>query len=165
MIVSASALSYESPLRADRVDGAGLGEPLGVANREILHAPVRVMDQFVEALAASGAGPDRLLQRVEGEVGAQRAGGLPADDHPRVDVGDERDVDEPRPGADVGQVGDPEPVRGAGDEAAIDEIPRPVGLIAGDRRELRLAAHDTTQPQLAHQPGDACSGRPGRLRG
>jgi aryl-alcohol dehydrogenase-like predicted oxidoreductase len=32
---------------------------------------------------------------VEGKVRAQRAGGLPADDHPRVDVGDERDIDEP----------------------------------------------------------------------
>src|SRR5690349_9828817 len=106
------------------------------------------MDQLVEPLPACGASPDRLLQGVEGEVGAQRAGCLPADDHPRVDVGDEGDVDEPRPGADVGQVGNPEAVRGAGAEAAIDEIPRPVGLYPWDRRELRLAAHDATEPEL-----------------
>ena len=40
-------------LRADRVDRAGLGEAFGVANREILHAPVGVVDQLVEAVAAS----------------------------------------------------------------------------------------------------------------
>ena len=44
----------------------------------------QMMDEFVEAVAAFGAGPDRLLERVECEVGAQRPRGLPADDHPRV---------------------------------------------------------------------------------
>ena len=62
-----------------RVDGACFGEAFGVADREILHAPVGVMDQLVEPLPAAGARPDRLLKRVQGEVGAERPGGLPAD--------------------------------------------------------------------------------------
>src|SRR5471032_282468 len=98
-----------------------------------------MMDELVEALACAGAGPDRLLERVESEIRAQRAGGLPADDHPRVDVDDERDVDESRPGAYIGQVGYPQPVGSAGDEPAIDEIPWPIGFAAGDRRVLGLA--------------------------
>src|SRR3954471_10905500 len=108
------------------------------------------MNELVEPVPARGAGPDRLLERVQGEIGAQRPGGLPADDHPRVDVGDEGDIDEPRPGADVGQVGYPQPVRRAGAEAAIDEIPRSVGRVSRNRRELRLAAYDAAQPELAH---------------
>src|SRR5205823_2532664 len=86
--------------------------------------------------------------------------GLPADDHPRVGVRDEGDVDEPRPGADVRQVSDPKPVRRAGTEAAIDEIPWPIGLILRNRRELRLAPNDATEPELAHQAGDGATGDP-----
>ena len=51
-------------LRPDRVHRTGLGEPLGVANRDVLNAPVGVMYQLVETLASVGTRPDRLLQRV-----------------------------------------------------------------------------------------------------
>ena len=49
-----------------------------------------MLDQLGEVTAIPVALPDRLLEGVEGQVGAQRAAGLPADDRPRehVDVAD-----------------------------------------------------------------------------
>ena len=44
---------------------------------------------------------------------------MPAHDPLSEDVHDERDVDEPRPGADVGEVGDLDQVRGGSGEVAI----------------------------------------------
>lgn len=41
-------------LGPDRGDGLGFGDPLGVANRSILHAPIAVMGQ----LQAAGAGAE-----------------------------------------------------------------------------------------------------------
>ena len=72
---------------ADGGDGAFGGEAFGVADREVLHATVGVMDQPGEGL---GAAPDGHLQGVQGQVGAQRGGDAPAEDAPRVQVGDER---------------------------------------------------------------------------
>ncbi len=43
--------------------------------------------------------PDGRLQGVQGQVGVQAGGGLPADDSLGVHVGDEGDVDPPREGA------------------------------------------------------------------
>ena len=54
---------------------------------------------------------ERHPQRVEDEVGAHVAGELPADDLAAVGVEHEREEDEPFPAAQVGEVGDPEPVR------------------------------------------------------
>jgi len=39
--------------RADRVDGVHFAEPLGVADCEVLHAPVAVMDQAAESTGTS----------------------------------------------------------------------------------------------------------------
>jgi hypothetical protein len=55
-----------------------------------LHAPVRVMDQPVEISAGTRSRPDRLLERMQREIGAQRPRCLPANDHPGERVGDER---------------------------------------------------------------------------
>lgn len=52
---------------ADRADGAldtGLGEPISVADREVLHPAIAVMNQLV----AARAGVQRLLEGVEGNV-------------------------------------------------------------------------------------------------
>ena len=67
-----------------------------------------------EAAALDGpAGVQRLLQRVEHEAGMRGARHPPADDAPGEGVDDEGDVDEARPGGDIGEVGDPERVRRA----------------------------------------------------
>jgi hypothetical protein len=61
-------------------DVAGLGEPLGVADGQVLGAAVAVMSEPRQsALATAG---DGHLQRVEGEVGAQRGRHPPAEDAP-----------------------------------------------------------------------------------
>jgi hypothetical protein len=55
----------------------------------------------------AAAGPAGVLEGVEGQVGAQVRGRAPAGDAAGEQVGDEGDVDEPGPGRDVGDVGDP----------------------------------------------------------
>ncbi len=54
-----------------------------------------------------------LLESIQDEMGLHRARNPPADDPSREGVDDERDMDEARPGRDVGEVREPEPV-GAG---------------------------------------------------
>jgi hypothetical protein len=56
-----------------------------------LLAAVAVMDEAVEAVAAAPV-VDGHLQGVDGQVGAQRAGGLPPDDRAGEHVDDERHV-------------------------------------------------------------------------
>ncbi len=78
--------SWNKPYLQRKV--AGLGQSLRVADRDVLHAAVAVVD---ESVAVNGSGPERLLQRVEGEVAAQRTRRPPADDAAREHVDDERD--------------------------------------------------------------------------
>ena len=81
---------------------------MGVADREVLDAAVAVVDQAGDVVAGALAGPDPHLQGVEGEVGAQRLGQLPADDPAGEHVEDERRVDPAGERADVGDVSDPQ---------------------------------------------------------
>jgi hypothetical protein len=113
------------------------------------------MNESADFVAVAGALPQALLEGVGRQVGAQRSRAAPADDAPRIDVHDECDVHPARPGRDVGQVGDPQPVRGRGPEDALHQV-----IGAGvDRRgrdggPLDLAAHRAGQAELAHQPLD-----------
>src|SRR5450756_1905443 len=77
------------------------------------------------------AAPEGHLEGIEGEIGARVARGLPADDEAAVGVEDERYVDETRPGAHVGEVGEPEAVRSLGGEVALDEVGRPRRRLVG----------------------------------
>ncbi len=79
------------------------------------------MDEPGEARAPR---PDRHLEGVEGELGAEARDDPPADDRPAEGVDDERRVHEARPGPDVGQVGDPQAVRGRRREHPLDEVGR-----------------------------------------
>ena len=83
------------------------------------------MHEVLDAGAASVV--DRLLERIEHEVGRQRRGDPPPDDAPREDVDHEGHIDEAAPGRHVGEVGDPELIRPRRGELAIDQIGRPVG--------------------------------------
>ena len=58
-----------------------------------LNAHVAVMDQLIEVVAGSTPVPHGHLQRCDRQIRSQRPEGLPADDHPAVDVDDERHVD------------------------------------------------------------------------
>jgi len=87
---------------ADRRRDTGLGEPIAVAQRELLRAPVAVMHEVGGRRAAPGV--DCLLEGVEHEVRRQRRRHAPADDAPREDVNDERDVDKAAPRRHVGEL-------------------------------------------------------------
>ncbi len=92
-------------------------------------------------------------QRVEDEVCAHVDGELPADDHPAVGVEDEGEEDESFPAAQVGAVSDPELVRAAGGEVALDEVRPPLRLRVGPGGAPRLAAPlRTDDPVALHQP-------------
>src|SRR5574344_2534368 len=128
-----------------------LGQALRIADRDILHASVTVMDQ--PALHGL-AGIQRLLQSIQHEVGARRAGYPPADDSPGKDVDDEGDIHKALPGGDVGEIRDPQGVRTTGLELAIDVILRTRHRPVADGGTERLATKHATQPQPAHQPFD-----------
>src|SRR5262245_34083648 len=58
----------------------------------------------------------------------------------------------------MGEVRHPAPVRGDGDEVAVDQIGGPLGLPAGDRGDDALAAHRALDAELAHEALDGAAG-------
>src|SRR5450759_5186937 len=140
------------PLAADGCDGTGVGEALGVADREVLDAAIAVVDQAPKVRRA--AAPDRHLEGIEGELGPQGARHQPADDLAAEGVDDERRVAEARPGRDVRDVGEPKAVRGRRTEHPLDEIGRTRGQLGWDRRPLRLAPHGAAEAERVHQAAD-----------
>ena len=110
------------------------------------------MDQAGDVVAGPASGPKPHLQGVQGEVGAQRRGHLPADDHPAEHVEDERDVGPARVRPDVGQVRDPQLVRARGDELASHQILGPLGLsTVTERGAAGLLPRYPAQPMGSHQ--------------
>jgi hypothetical protein len=100
------------------------------------------------------------LQRVQDQVGAQVRGGLPADDHAREDVLDERQVEKALAGLEVGEIADPQPIRTVGDKAPLDQVGRARRRLIGDREPVPLAAGlGAAQPVGPHQPLDAAARR------
>jgi hypothetical protein len=96
---------------------------------------------------------ERHPQRVEHEVGAHVAGELPADDHPREHVDDEREVQDTLPAAQIREIADPQAVRGARGEVPANEVRPPFGLRIGCCGPPRLAAAlGALDPVIAHQP-------------
>jgi hypothetical protein len=100
----------------------------------------------------------RLFQRVENEPGRRLPADPPADDPPGEGVDDEGDMDEARPGRDVGEVGDPEPVRAVGAEHAVHPVQRARRARVGNRRPHPPAPDGSLQAQRPHQPGDGAAG-------
>ena len=116
-----------------------------------LDASIAVVDEVRRGLTSV----QRLLERTERQVAAQRRRDSPADDRSREDVDDERHIDEARPGRDVGDVGDPELVRAARVELAVHEIHRPLGGSVGHGRPGDCRApHDAAKAERAHQALD-----------
>jgi hypothetical protein len=71
-----------------------------------LHAAIAVVNQLV--FVVDPAVVERLLERVERNVAAQRARHPPTDDPARIGVDHERDVDDPAPGRDVREIRHPQ---------------------------------------------------------
>src|SRR6056297_801920 len=80
--------------RADRSVDVGICQPLCVANRYVLHAPVAMVDQALPARARM----QRLLQRIEHQLGLHRPRRPPTDDALGKYVDDKGGVDEADPG-------------------------------------------------------------------
>src|SRR5438309_8022125 len=115
-----------------------------------------MMNEIVERLMP--ARPQRHLQGVEGEIGAKRAGGLPADDAPAEDVDHEGDVHPPGVGLHVGEIGDPEMVRSDCSMLTVDEISRTLACRVGPGGVNLLATHDAADVETAHQPLNRAAG-------
>ena len=94
----------------------------------------------------------RHPQRVQNERGAHVAGELPADDPAAVGVDDEREEHHAFPASEVGDVGDPEPIRAGGGEVAIDEVRAPArGRIRFGGAPWLAAAFGAADAVGAHQ--------------
>ena len=61
---------------SDRGHRSVLGEPFGVTDSEVLHPTVGVVDQPLQDRPLAVPFPDRLLQRIQRQVGLQGTGGL-----------------------------------------------------------------------------------------
>src|SRR6266516_2059088 len=148
--------------RADRGHGTSLGQALGVANGEILRATVAMVDQPLQE--AGSPTTERHLQSVQGEVRPQRAGGLPADDEAGADIDHEGDVHPAAVSLDVGQVGDPQAIRGRRTELPTNQVERPIGRLVRDGGpDAGLATDDAPQAESTHEPLDRAAGNPGAL--
>lgn len=82
-----------------------------------------VLGGVVDDLAAGRAALlDGHADGVEDQFGAQVVGHGPADDAPGVGVGDHREVEKALPGAQIADVGDPQPVRSSCAELALHQV-------------------------------------------
>src|SRR5262247_3691110 len=87
-----------------------------------------------------------------------RAGDTPSDDAARKHIDDESHVDEPRPGRDVGEIGDPELIRPHRGELALDQILGIIRLVAADGGSAFATAHNPLLPERSHQSFDGTAG-------
>jgi hypothetical protein len=98
------------------------------------------------------ATPDRHLERVEHEIGAEMIRDLPADDHAGEHVEDERDVAPAFPCRGVGDVREPQLVGSLRTEVAAHQIRCPRRGRVRDRCEALLAPLHASQAHLGHEP-------------
>jgi hypothetical protein len=108
-----------------------------------------VVHQLAIALGAPRI--QRLLQRVEHEVGLHGTADPPAHDATREHIDDEGDVHEALPSRHVGEVRHPQLVRSLGVEVPVDAVQRTRRLGVGHRRAHPLAATHPLQPEPPHQ--------------
>ena len=107
------------------------------------------MDQLVKVAISGPGGHVQRLQRQD--VSSQRGGDVPAHDPPRVDVGHERDVGEPRPRRDIGDVSDPQAPGCVGGEPALDQIGRQRRLRVPPGGEDPFGASDAANTGQTHE--------------
>jgi len=103
--------------RRHRRSYIGCSTPLAEGDRGVLAARIGVVDHTVGLALVQ-----RHLKRVEHELGAQMRRHRPADDAPAEDIEHDGEVEEPRPGRDVGDVGAVELIRALSGELALDQI-------------------------------------------
>jgi hypothetical protein len=105
-----------------------------------------MVDEAAAALRASLL--QGLLEGVQDEAGVGGAADAPADDPPGVGVDHKGDVDEARPGGDVGEIRQPQPVGRRRVELAVHMVERAWRDCGGSRSRSSLSswpASATTQ--------------------
>src|SRR3954471_18252392 len=99
-----------------------------------------------------------LLQGIQYKAGVRSARHAPADNAPGKGVDHEGDIDEARPGRDVGEVADPQRVRPQGPELPVDPVERARRGLVADRCPDRLAPDRPLQAHGPHQARDGAAG-------
>src|SRR5436190_1140866 len=66
--------------------------------------------------------PDGHVDSFDDQFAAEVIGHRPADDAPTVDIEYDSQVEEARPGRNIGNVGDPQAIRCGGSELALHEV-------------------------------------------
>ena len=122
----------------------------------------QVVHQAREISSGAFALLDSHLQGVQGQVGVQAGGGLPADDPPGVYVGHESHIDPPGKGTNIGDVGDPQLVRPERVEMPFDEVGRALLSRRAARGARGPGTADAVQAQVCHESLD---GAPGHVTG
>lgn len=144
---------------ADASDGrldASFCQPLGIPDRHVLDAAIRVMH---EAATMSGTPIMKsLLQGIEDKASMCRPARPPSNDAASEDVDDNGHVDKTLPCGDVGEVRNPQPVWCWGFELAVNPVKRARGRLVRERRADRLSSDDPLQAHRPHKPGDTAAG-------
>jgi hypothetical protein len=110
-----------------------------------------------QVLAFAVPSPDRLINRIDDELASHRGRDRPAQDAAGVGIDDERGVAPARPRRDVGEVGNPKPVRRERPEVPVHQVVR-LGLArVADRGAFDLAPHRASKPELGHEPFDGAA--------
>src|SRR3954453_8292154 len=136
--------------RCDTLEGQGLGE----RDRRILRSGVAMMNEsFADLAALVIAAPERHLQCGGHHSRVLYLSGVPADDRPGKAVDHECDVDETRPRAAVGEVGDPFPVRGRRGEGPVEQVGCASAALVGGDRGAVFASSDQPAPALVASGG------------
>jgi hypothetical protein len=104
-----------------------------------------------------GLGPatsDGYLQCVRDELGAHVLGHGPPNNPARIGVLDGGEIEPPLPGPEIGDVSDPQDVRGVRLEASFDEVIGDPDARHADRGAALLDLHQPRDPGVPHQPAD-----------
>jgi len=146
---------------ADRRLDAGLGQALGIFDRDVLRAAVRMVDEA----AAMHRPPrvQRLLERIEHEARMRAARHPPADDAAGIGVDDKGDIDEAGPGGDIGEIGHPQRIRARRLELAIDVVERARRGPVAHRGAHGLTPSDADRPANVRKAWDVAGVRLRRL--
>ena len=135
-------------------------------DRCVLRSSIAYVPQHVPGLTRLAAGSRSPARERRGPAAwSSMVPAPPAQDPPGVGVDDERDVHPPGPGRDVGDVGDPQAVRGRRGEPALHQVTGPLRGGSAIVVRLTLPRHGAGQPGVAHQPLHRAAGHRRCLRG
>jgi hypothetical protein len=97
---------------------------------------------------------DGHAQRVGDQFGAHVLGNGPSNNKPGIGVHHRRAVHLAFQRRVLGDIGDPQHVRGVDGELAVDQVGAGLGVRVPDRAAVASAPVEALDPSLAHQPSD-----------